>query len=175
MTSGNLEQAWSFYSKVNKKAKVTGFDIQGRKTYCSAMLTLSKVEGNWTAVSNNVYVKNITRLTYSKWTRKYYLKNLQTNQYVTVKSSDNADGTFNLTVTVCYVRFTSPSLYGASYTTETKELNNLKSFPSTIKFGSGAKLTYKGGKYTLKYSKNTKSGKKVKNQYRSTVVYKKNA
>ena len=175
MKAGNLEQAWSFYSKVNKKAKVTGFDIQGRKTYCSAMLTLSRVEGSWTAVSNNVYVKNITKTRFYKWTRKYYLKNLQTNQYITIKSSDNADGTFNLTVTVSYVRFTTPSLTGASYTTETKELNNIKSFPATIKFGSGAKLTYKNGKYTLTYAKNTKSGKSVKNQYRSTVVYKKDA
>ena len=113
-------------------------------------------------------------MTYSKWTRKYYLKSLQTGQYISISSSDNGDGTFNMKVYVCYVRFTTPSLYGASYTTESKEFFNIKSFPSTIKMASGAKIVYKSGKYTLTYAKNTKSGR-VKNQYRSTVVYKKDS
>ena len=172
LASGKLEEAWSFYSKVGKKAKVSGFDIQGRKTYCSTKVLLSRVSGNWEAASNNVYVKNITKYSFGKYTRKYYLKRLQGGQDVSIVYSENGDGTFNMTVTVNYIRFKSPSIVGADYFTETKDLTNVKSFPSTIKFSSGAKLVYKNGKYTLTYAKNTKSGR-VTNQYRSTIVYKK--
>ena len=172
LAAGNLADAWTSYSKVSKKAKVTGFDIQARKTYCNAKNNFSKVNGTWNATSNNCYVKNITKYSFGRYTRKYYLKNLQQGQYITINYSENGDGTFNMSVSVTYVRFASPSLFGAKYYTESKDLTNIKSFPSTVKFSSGAKITFKSNKYVLTYSKNTKSGR-VKNQYRSTITYKK--
>ena len=173
LAAGEFEDAWtSCYSKVSAKAKVSGFDVQGRRTYCAAKYNLEKVSGDWTAKSNNVYVWNITKYSFGRYKRKYYLTNLAPNQYVTVEYTDNGNNTFNINISVSFVRYTTPALGGASYLTLTKTLTNQKSFPTSIKLNGNTTLKYKNGAFTISFSRNTKSGR-VKNQYRSTVSFRK--
>ena len=105
------------------------------------------------------------------------MSSLQAGQYVDFSYTDNGNGTFDITVEATYYRFLNYSMISSSVkseiTTARVTLKNQKKFPTTVKLGGGATLKLKNGIYTLSYSKNQKVSKNNKNEFRTTVNYRK--
>ena len=172
--SGSVNEGISLYSKVSKKAKVTGFDVQARKAFCVNWKTVDRASGVHGVYSNSVYVKRITKTGGFRQMKEWFFVGLDTRQAVEIKYSINDDGTFNITGGVGWGRFLNFAESRENVQSEIHisrfELSHVKKFPTTIKLSGGAKLTFKNGTFTVKYSKNKKSGNK-KFQYRSTIKY----
>ncbi|MCR4777184.1 MAG: hypothetical protein K5869_12500 [Saccharofermentans sp.] len=166
LEAGKLWDAASTYAKVSKKAKISGFDIQGRKAFISRWYSMDRICGDY-AVMNN-YVQAQKR--YPAFIRYVTFTSIHPNQAVSIKYSANNDGTFNITGAVSWARIGKWSENKANMrvilVVSRFEYSHIKKFPTTIKLSGGAKLTYKNG--TFKCSFNKKSGK-VK--YTSSVVY----
>lgn len=171
--TGKLSKAAQLYNKVSKKTKITGFDVQGRKTHVNAKLTLEKVKGNWTAKSNNLKVKHVEA---DKSWRDWHNIGLWTNQTMKISYTENANGTFNITGEVAFWRYTNYSYYKYNLTYERHVIyfnfKNQKKLPTKVKLEKYVTLKYSKGTFTVVYSKNEKDGSAT-NQFRSTVAYKK--
>ena len=171
-----ISKAASLYAKVSKKIKISGFNVQARKAAVITESAFAKASGEWTATSNNTFVKHTKKTRrYKKW-KKWYLIRLMSDQYIDVEYSANEDGTFNLEVKAEFCRFMNFawSQYDVEtdYMTVEKEFKNLKKMPSKLNMGSGVTIKYSKGKYTLVFSKKVKSGSST-TQYKATVKFKK--
>lgn len=170
-----ISKAANYYAKVSKKLKINGFDVQGRRAAISAELAFAKIAGDYTAKSNNTYVKNIKKTRrYTKW-RKWYLTRTADDQYLSIEYTKNDDGTFDLSITASFAYFVNYSANKANVQTDdydvSKTLTKLKKVPSKIKLDSYTTLVYKKGVFTIVYARNQKSGSST-NQFRATVKFK---
>lgn len=180
LADGKVSQAVSLYSKVSKKTKVSGFDIQGRKTHASLRLAIDKVHGIYYQNTYDIYVQKtwysggIGR--YKKWYFSSMYYHIAATPNVVVNYDVNPDGTFNIYGSATFVKFVNyAETQNGLKIAEPKysfRFNKVKKFPTTIKLASGTTLKYKNGVFTLTYAKNSKSGSgRIKN--RSTTRYKK--
>ncbi len=170
---GAIAQAVKLYAKVSKKAKITGFDIQGRKAIVNARLTLENVKGNWGVKANTITVKHSdSNTTPYEWRSTYPWE----GQYVKVSFTQNTNGTFNITIEVTFGAYTNFSYYSYDLNRELKTVKktykNQKKLPTSMKLDSNTTLKYSSGTFSLAYSKYVKSGTAT-NQFNSSVTYKK--
>ena len=176
LLEGEVSKAVSLYSKVSKKTKVSGFDIQGRKNHASLRLAIDKIHGGYTVKSHNIYATKTFITSGMRVTRKSYFMVLFVTPTVVVNYDVNPDGTFNIYGTASYVRFHTYTEdaqgSGTEMITNSFRFNKVKKMPSTIKLSSGAKLKYKNGTFTLTYAKNKRSGS-TKCKFRTTIKYRK--
>ncbi len=166
---GDLTGAAKLYRTIGGKTKVNGYNVQRRATYVSAKSSYSYTKGEWKATSNNITVF------YNSYYGYDYAPNRVTalagGQYINLDYIENADGTFNFKISVCYARYTD--LYTIQLIKLEKELNNQMTFPfakGSVDMGDNTILTYKGGKFTLVFNVMSYDGAYT---YNSTVVYKK--
>ena len=164
------------YKLVSPKVKVSEFDVQGRKAEVTKEASFAVYEGDWTPRSNSIYVKNTKKTRrYRKW-KKWYFKSLVTDQSLEITCGKNDDGTYYATIEVSFMRFSNFSYnrddLETNYHYIKRELDNLKTFPTSIKLENGVTLKYKKGVFTLSYAKNVKKGS-TKTEFRSTVKFKK--
>ena len=180
LIEGNVSQAVSLYSKVSKKTKLSGFDIQGRKKHASLRLAIDKIHGIYYQNTYDIYVQKtwytggIGR--YKKWYFSSMYYHIAATPNVVVNYDVNPDGTFNIYGSATFVKFVNyAETQNGLKIAEPKynfRFNKVKKFPTTIKLASGTTLKYKNGVFTLTYAKNSKSGSgRIKN--RSTTRYKK--
>lgn len=169
---GDYTVAASLYSKVSKNVKITGFDVQSRKTHAITKGTLVKIKGKWRVNSQDVY---------AVWSypdgssSKNSLNTTYTGQYINLTYTENDDGTFNINGEIIYTRYIkfkdTNDYVVPEYPTATINLKNIKSFPSVIKIDYSTQLQYKNGVFTLKYSYDYKCDK-FTTKCRSTIKYK---
>lgn len=161
-----LGDAMSAYSKVSKKASVSGFNIQSRKTFVTNWYNIDRICRDYRVTSNWIhserksgYVRHMAAFT-----------SLHPDQVVSLRYSVNANGTFNLTGAASWGRL----LNCPNRREDIKmvivlsrfQFAGIKKFPSSIKLSGGAKLTYKNGTITVKYNK-----KKGKTKFDSHITY----
>ena len=162
-SAGKLTDAVSAYRRVSSKAKVAGFDVQGRKAFVSRWYNMAMICGDYNVMTNWIYCHNRTR----GWT----ITGMIPNQAVSIKYSVNDDGTFNISGAVSWGRFLNCPANKANCKVDLHvssfQYSHVKSFPTKIKLSGGAKLTYKNGKFTVSYSKKSKGV-----TYKSSIVYK---
>ena len=163
-------QAAALYSKVSKKAKVTGFNVQGRKSYAIQLNAFENASGIYFVASNDVTVSKIIRMGMFRARKTYYYIGTIPSQGVVIKYSVNPDGTFNMTGRVGWMRFTNFSANQAALKSgivySDFEFSHIKKLPTSFKVKGGATLKYKNGVFTLSYKK-TKS----KAKYKSIIKY----
>ena len=170
VANNKLSDAIAAYNKVSSKAKISGFDIQGRKSFISRWRTIDNISGSHGVISNYIVSWRIKRSGYLKLKKGWKTKLLLTNQAVSIKYSANTDGTFNITGNVVWCRLLNCPAAEADLRVDAHssdfEFAHVKSFPKTIKLSGGAKLTYKNGKFTVSYKKKSKGV-----TYQSSIVY----
>ena len=168
MANNKISQAMAAYKKVSAKTKISGFDVQGRKAFASRWYALDKISGEHSPYYNNIYATK----KYPGLIRKFFFRDIIPGQGISIRYSVNTDGTFNITGIVSWARLIRFSDVPASSNDVAKvydsniQYAHVKKFPTSIKLSGGAKLTYKNGKFTVKFSK--KSGK-IK--YYSSISY----
>ena len=166
MANNKISEAMAAYKKVSAKAKISGFDIQGRKAFASRWYALDKVCHDYTVYYNHIIATKKTgiRLKY------LYYKFIMPGQGMSIKYSVNSDGTFNITGAVGWGRVTKfsedPKTVGSKVIVSNFQFAHVKKIPTSIKLSGGAKIKYKSGTWQLKFSK--KSGKY---KYASTISY----
>ena len=171
IANGKLGEAIAAYNKVSGKTKVSGFDVQGRKSFVSRWNAVDKVSGSHGVMSNYIVSWRIKRSGYLRQKKGWKTKLLLTNQVVSIKYSVNTDGTFNITGNVVWCRLLNcPAVEAdlrADFHSSNFEFAHVKSFPKSFKLSGGAKLTYKNGKFIVSYKKKSKGV-----TYQSSIVYK---
>ena len=168
--TNNISEAAAIYKTVSKKTKVSGFNVQGRKSFVMAWNTLYKVSGIHAVATNTVEVKKYFYRGGRRYRQLWYFTGLNPNQGVAIKFAANDDNTFNITGTVTWGRFTKFAYVQSNVRSEIHTSNfqfaHVKKYPSVIKLSGGAKLKYKNGLFTVTYSK-YKGGAK----YYSHITY----
>lgn len=163
LEAGKLSDAVYTYKKVSGKAKISGFDIQGRKAFVSRWYTMDRICGDYNVTSNFIQVRKTWTSPGMKHIRGWTLKGIRPGQAVSIKYSVNNDGTFNITGAVAWCRILNYSTVEANVRTEVRVSNfqfaHVKKFPTSIKLSGGAKLTYKNGEFKLSYYKKSKKYK----------------
>ena len=163
-----LSDAMAAYKKVSKKASVSGFNVQSRKTFISNWYNMNVICRDYAVATN--WMNSKKRI--GNYMMNWYYTSIMPNQAISIKYSVNQNGTFNVTGAVSWGRFLNCPPQGQNSKVKMKvnisrfQFAGIKKFPTTIKLSGGAKLVYKNGKFTVKFSK--KSGK-VK--YTSTITY----
>ena len=166
MANNKIGEAMAAYKKVSAKAKISGFDIQGRKAFASRWYALDRICHDYTVYYNHIIATKRTpgRLKY------LYYKFIMPGQGMSVKYSVNSDGTFNITGAVGWGRVTkfseNPSNVGSKVIVSNFQFAHVKKMPTSFKLSGGAKIKYKSGTWQLKFSK--KSGKY---KYASNISY----
>ncbi|MCR4777183.1 MAG: hypothetical protein K5869_12495 [Saccharofermentans sp.] len=170
---GHVLKASQLYAKVNKKVKVSEFNIWSRKAYIDARLTLIRASGDWTGKANTITSKVVEDYGYSHMWRS---TELWSDQYITFKYEMNDNGTFNFEFTLSFGRYTNYSYYSYDLTSDrvtvTKKFKNQKKLPSSIKLSNNVTLKYSKSTFTVVYTKTERSGASTY-QYTSTVSYRK--
>lgn len=165
--AGKYAKAAQLYSKVSTKIKVSGFDIQRRRTHVIAKSTLEKIKGEWKASTQNASVKHF--LTYSyEWKNNTILG----GEHVSLSYTENNNGSFNISIVVSYGRYDKDTGKFLLHANEIY-LKNQKSFPSTIKVDNYTKLQYKSGTFKLIYAEDYKDTYNNSVKYGTTTTYKK--
>lgn len=166
MAKENISEAMAAYKKVSAKAKISGFDIQGRKAFASRWYAIDKVCHDYSVYSNHI----IATKRLSDRTKYALYRYIMPGQGISIKYSVNSDGTFNITGAVAWGRITkyadTPENVGLKVVVSNFQFSHVKKFPTSFKLSGGAKISYKNGKFQLKFNK--KSGK-IK--YTSNVSY----
>ena len=166
IANNKIGEAMAAYKKVSAKAKISGFNIQARKNFVANWYKMDTICRDYMILSNWIHVEKRT----STQIRGYSFTSIVPEQAISIKYSVNANGTFNVTGAVSWARFLNCPNDRADIKMDVHvsrfQLTGIKSFPSTIKLSGGAKLVYKNGRFTVKYSK--KSGKA---KYTSTITY----
>ena len=168
--ANKISEAAAVYKTVSKKTKVSGFDVQRRKSFVTAWNTMIKVSGQHGVASNNVQVKKIY-VNFGRRVRQvWYFVGLHSEQGIAIRYSVNDDNTFNVTGTVSWGRFTKFAKEQINVRSEIHVSNfqfaHVKKFPSVIKLSGGAKLKYKNGLFTVTYKK-----KKGGAKFSSKITY----
>ena len=170
VANNKLSDAIAAYKKVSSKAKVSGFNIQGRKSFVSRWNTIHNISGSYGVLSNFIICSKITRSGNMRYRKGWTLNGLITSQTVAIKYSVNTDGTFNITGTAVWGRLLNCPAAEADLKVDVHSSNfqfaHVKSFPKTIKLSGGAKLTYKNGRFSVSYKKKSKGVK-----YQSIIAY----
>ena len=163
LAAGELYNAVATYKKVSSKAKISGFDIQGRKNFVSRWYTMDRICGDYMVTSNFIQVRKTWTSPGMKHIRGWTLKGIRPDQGISIKYSANTDGTFNITGAVSWCRILNYATVEANVRTETHvskfQFAHVKKFPTTIKLSGGAKLTYKNGQFKVSYYKKNKKYK----------------
>ena len=143
---GKYAKAAQLYSKVSTKLKISGFDIQGRRTHVIAKNTLEKVKGEWKASAQVALMEPVSSSSY-EWRSTI----IYGSEHVKLSYSENNNGTFNISIEVCYNRYEKYKGQTMLHTDVTNLLNQ-KTFPSKIKIDNHTTLQYKNGTFKLTYS-----------------------
>lgn len=158
--------AMDAYKKVSKKASVSGFNIQARKTFVTNWYNMDRICRDYNVSTNWVHAEKRT----SSHIYYYHFTSLAANQVVSLKYSVNSNGTFNLTGVASWARILNCPARREDIKMEVHisrfQFAGIKKFPSSIKLHGGAKLVYKNGKMNVTYKK--KSGK---TRFDSSIVY----
>ena len=172
-SNGNFSNAAALYSTVSEKVEVPGFNVQQKKKNISARISLAKLSGTYYPSSNT-----ITMVKYKKKRKLggWHSVGIWRPQFITLSYTENANGTFNVTGYVQFMRYTNYSKKKSGIKSGIYKLPlNLKQvtrFPNSIKLAKGVSLTYKNGRFIVNYKKTTKKGK-TKVVYKSNVTYRK--
>ena len=168
--NNSISEAAATYKTVSKKTKVSGFDVQGRKSFVMAWNTLNRVSGAHAVATNSVEVRKYFYRGGRKFRQLWYFTGLNPNQGVAIRFAPNDDNTFNITGTVSWGRFTKFAYTQSNVRSEIHTSNfqfaHVKKYPSVIRLSGGAKLKYKNGLFIVTYSK-YKGGAK----YSSYITY----
>ena len=166
IASQKIGKAMSAYNKVSKKASVSGFNIQARKTFVSNWYKMDNICRNYLVMTNWIHVE---KRTYTQ-IRGYSFTTIHPDQAISIKYSVNPNGTFNVTGAVSWARFLNCPASKANLKMDLHvsrfQFAGIKSFPSKIKLSGGAKLVYKNGRFTVKYNKKSGGAK-----YTSSITY----
>ena len=172
--NGSLNEAAAAYSKVSPKTSVPGFNVQGRKISINTERSLIKLSGEWTAKSNDAYIRIVRKRGKHKVKIKRSQKKLVGGQKLYFAYRENPDGTFDVTIQATYYRFVSYSrmhaLSNAGVASIEKTYFKVRKLPSTFKISKNLTVKYSKGTFILFYSRNNKKKYKT-DQYRSTVKY----
>ena len=171
--AGRIAKASQEYAKINKKTKISQFDIWGRKVHVDARVTLERAKGNYEVKSNIIYVKRTETAGYSD---EKYAPNPMDGQYLTLSFTMNSNGTFDITIELTYARYVNYSYYSSDAKTElrtiTKTFKKQKKLPTSIKLDNNTTLRFAKSVFTLVYTKNVENGTYI-DQFSSTVSYNK--
>lgn len=172
--SGKIAQASKEYAKINKKTKISQFNIWSRKTHVDTRVTLERAKGNYSADSNRIYVKRTE--TNGGYSDERYSSNVWDGQYINLSFTMNSNGTFDITIELAYGRYRNYAYYSSDAKNEiytiTKKYKKQKKMPTTFKIDNNTTLKYSKNTFTLVYTKNVDNGSYI-DQFSSTVVYKK--
>ena len=157
--------AASLYSKVSKKAKAGGFNVQGRRSFAINLNAFERASGTYFVSSNDVTVSKIITMGMFRARKTYFYVGTIPSQGVVIRYSVNSDGTFNMTGRVGWMRFTKfsadQSKLKSGIVYSDFEFSHIKKMPTSFKVKGGARMKYKNGTFTLTYKK-TKSKAKFK-------------
>lgn len=169
--AGYISQAASAYSKVSAKTKIPGFDLSARRSMIISQNSLEKIRGYWIATNN--YIRAQHMLGHGSW-KDVHATALWMGQYANITYTINADGTFNLSGTVCYGRFRNYSSNRAKVRTERQTINfnvkNLKTLSKGMKIDKYVTLKYSKGSLFVIYKRNKKAGSST-NKFISRVKF----
>lgn len=172
--NGSLNEALAAYSKVSPKTSISGFNIQGRKISIATERSLIKVSGEWTAKSNDAYIKIVRKRGKHKVKIKRSQKKLVGGQKLYFAYRENPDGTFDITIQATYFRYVSYSrshtLSNQGVTSFEKTYFKVRKMPESFKINKYLTVRYSKGNFILSYAKNNKKKYKT-DQYRATVKY----
>lgn len=167
--AGKYAKAAQLYSKVSTKIKVSGFDVQGRRTHVITKSTLEKIKGEWSA---STQVASLKRILSNGSPYEWKDSTIWGSEHVKLSYTENNNGTFNITIEVCYKRF--EKFNGATYYKNNEiSLKNQKTFPSTVKIDNYTKLQYKSGTFKLIYAEDYKESNEPVMTFKTTTTYKK--
>lgn len=168
--NNKLSEAAKLYKSVSKKTKVSGFNVQARKSHVIAWAAIDKIAKEYYVVSNDITCKKTWYTPGMRHRKTWSYIGIETSQGILIKYVENGDGTFNITGRVRWARFTKYSDFEPNVGRETHQsdfqFSHVKKFPSTIKLSGGAKLKYKKGTFTVTYSK-----KKGSIKYKSRIRF----
>ena len=153
IAANKLSDAMSAYKKVSKKASVSGFNIQSRKTFVTNWYNIDKICRDYGITSQWIHSERKTG-----YVRHFaHITTFVTSQAVSLRYSVNANGTFNVTGAATWGRLLNCPNRREDIRMEVVlsrfQFAGIKKFPSSIKLSGGAKLTYKNGTMTIKYNK----------------------
>ena len=130
---------------------------------------------------SGTYYPSSNTITVEKFKKKrklggWHSIGIWSQQYITLSCTENADGTYDVTGYVQFMRYTkySKKMSGVKSGSYKLPLNlkQITKFPNSVKLAKGVTLTYKSGRFIVNYKKTTKKGK-TKVVYKSNVTYKK--
>ena len=175
-STGLLNEAAAAYSKVSAKVSVPGFNVQARRSSVITEAALSKMTGDWIAISNNAYVNSVYNAGWRKAVKnKGSVKSLVDGQNLWFGVTENPDGTFDITIQVTYFCFKS---YARRNTKDNMGINSasktflrVRKMPSAFKINKNVTVKYSKGNFILEYKRDVKKTKKRKIIYRSVIKY----
>lgn len=172
--AGRILKASQQYAKVSKKFTLAGFNFKSRKTHIDGRLTLERAKGDWIAKGNKI---TVVHTDVNGYTNDWYASDLWSGQYLKLSFEMNSDGTFNITIEVCFGRYTSYADYSSDLTSDRRTIKKTytkqKKLPTSIKLDTNVTLKYVKSTFTIAYSKIEKTADSATNQFSSVVSYKK--
>ena len=171
--AGNLNKALSMFKKLPADLSYKTVTAGERVKLLESNQSILNVCGKWRASKNYIESRNVYIRTGS-WD-SWYLDQTETEQTIVVRCILNNDGTFTLKGTVSYFYFNNysslSSKCNAKLASDSFEVKNLKTIPSTIKIDGSTTLSFSNGVFSVKYSYRDDYSVYFYNLYTSSVTY----
>lgn len=171
--AGNLNKALAMFKKLPANLTYKKINAGERVKLLESNQPFLNICGKWRASKNYIESRNVYTRTGS-WD-SWYLDEVETVQTITVRCILNKNGTFTLKGTVSYYYFNNYSSLSsqckARLTTDSFEVKNLKTIPTSIRIDSSTTLTLANGTFSVKYSYRDDYSMYFYNVYSSSVTY----
>lgn len=173
LKNGNLHEAYNQYNNLPSDLSFNGIDVSERKKELSNGKGFVNICGKWSPTSNYIESRNVYNSTGS-W-ENWYIDELQTNQSLSIECKMNDNGTFNISGSVSFYRYTDYSTIRkymkAAIKTVTFNERNLSNVPSSIRIDENTVLKYSSSGFTLEYRVTDQYSRYFTNHYNTTVNF----
>lgn len=173
LKKGYLHDAYNQYNALPSDFTFNGISVLERKKNLSNGKAFVNICGKWSPTSNYIESRNVYNENGS-W-EGWNIDKLQTDQSLIVECKMNDDGTFNISGSVSFYRFSDYSSLRnsmrATIKTESFTEKNLSNVPSSIRIDENTVLKYSSSGFVLEYRVKDPYSIHFTNHYNTTVNF----